>query len=245
MSHFFVKPDQITDATVVITGSDVNHIKNVLRKKVGQDITVSDGVNPTYTCRISAVSSEAITAQIISRADSTRELPARIVLFQGLAKSDKLEFIIQKAVELGASEIVPVAMKNSVMKIQPEKAQAKVNRWQAIAQSAAKQSGRNVVPDVAMPMSFDKALEYSQDLEMKILTYENKSGMEYTREVISQCPGKSSIGVWVGPEGGYTPEEVEKAQNSGWLSISLGRRILRTETAGLATLAMLVYILDE
>jgi 16S rRNA (uracil1498-N3)-methyltransferase len=156
-----------------------------------------------------------------------------------------LELIIQKAVELGCSEIVPVAMKNCVMKIIPQKAEAKTKRWCAIAESAAKQCGRSIIPTITMPMTFDKALEYGAQLEEKLLPYENQRGMEHTREVMQACRGYKSIGIWIGPEGGYALEEVEKATAAGWKPISLGQRILRTETAGMAALAMLVYVLDE
>lgn len=245
MSHFFVEPEQISGGTVTITGTDVNHIKNVLRKKQGDVIIVSDGRNTDFTCRICDISQELVSAQIISADENASELPARIVLFQGLPKSDKMELIIQKAVELGAAEIVPVAMKNCVMKIVPQKAEAKVKRWRAIAESAAKQSGRNFVPEVAMPMTFSQALEYGASLDVKLLPYENQRGMEHTRCIMRQCVGKKSIGVWIGPEGGYAPEEIDRACAAGWTLVSLGRRILRTETAGLAALAMLIYVLDE
>ena len=244
MSHFFVSPEQIQNGMAVITGGDVNHIRNVLRKKPGDPISVSDGVSPTYLCAIEEVSDGQIVARILSQAEGSTELSQRVVLFQGLPKGDKMELIVQKAVELGVSEIVPVAMHNCVMKLAPQKAEARIRRWQAIAESAAKQSGRNRLPAVSMPLSFREALTYGSALEMRLLPYENSRGMDRTRELIRRCRDLGSVGLFIGPEGGYTPEEVDLAKQAGWEPVSLGCRILRTETAGLAALAMLVYELD-
>ena len=245
MYQFFVEEEQVHSDSISITGGDVNHIKNVLRMKNGEKIRVSSKSGQAYFCHISSILDDEVIAAIDSEDETGTELDNHIVLYQGLPKGDKMELIIQKAVELGVSEIVPVAMKNCVMKIVPQKAEAKVKRWRAIAESAAKQSGRNFVPEVAMPMTFSQALEYGASLDVKLLPYENQRGMEHTRCIMRQCVGKKSIGVWIGPEGGYAPEEIDRACAAGWTLVSLGRRILRTETAGLAALAMLIYVLDE
>ncbi|MBQ8975070.1 MAG: 16S rRNA (uracil(1498)-N(3))-methyltransferase [Oscillospiraceae bacterium] len=246
MSQFFVSPEQINVAAVAITGGDVNHIKNVLRKRVGDSITVSDGVNLPYICRITELSGDIVRAEIVSQLGFSPELPVKVTLFQGLAKGDKMDLIIQKTVELGVSEIVPVAMHNCVMRLDQKKADSRVKRWQAIAESAAKQSRRGIIPTVTMPMTFSAAMEYARPMSRKLLPYEHERGMERTRQIIDSCAGCESIGIFIGPEGGYTPEEVSEATESfGWSVISLGRRILRTETAGMCALSMLVYALDK
>ena len=177
------------------------------------------------------------------------ELSNRIVLFQGLPKADKMELIIQKAVELGASEIIPVAMKNCVVKLDDKKAAAKVSRWQSIAESAAKQSKRTLIPTVQMPVSWKEALNLAKALDITLVPYENERGMQATREIIGDIGAKESIGIMIGPEGGFSDAEIAMVDEAhadcgSFHRISLGRRILRTETAGLATLAMLVYQLD-
>lgn len=154
-----------------------------------------------------------------------------------------MELIIQKAVELGVSEIIPVAMKNCVVKLDEKKAVAKVKRWQAIAESAAKQSKRTVIPEVAMPISWKEAVRRAKELDITLVPYENERGMQATRKIMQGIPDGASIGVMIGPEGGFAPDEIA-AVDGTMHRISLGRRILRTETAGLATLSMLIYTLD-
>ena len=172
------------------------------------------------------------------------ELSNRIYLFQGLPKNEKMELIIQKAVELGVYEVIPVAMRNCVVKLDDKKAEGKVKRWQAIAESAAKQSKRTIIPNIAMPISYKQAIERAKELDVTLVPYENERGMEATRELILGIKKGESIGIIIGPEGGFAEEEIEMVKD-GMHRISLGRRILRTETAGLATLSMLIFHLDD
>ena len=172
-------------------------------------------------------------------------MPVRITLFQGIPKSDKLELIIQKAVELGACEIVPVAMKRSVAKIEPKKAQKKVERFNAIALSAAKQAKRSLIPTVSMPMSWQEAVAYGKTMERCIVPYEDERGMNHARELVKSLHGVKSIGIYIGPEGGFDEKEIEQAKQSGFEIMTLGRRILRTETAGLTALSILMFELEE
>lgn len=254
MYRFFVSPEQIAGEQIVITGDDVNHIKNVLRMKPGESVRISAGSTEDYLCVIESLESQEILLRIESQEESAVELPADIYLFQGLPKGDKMELIIQKAVELGARGVIPVAMKRSVVKLDAQKAASRVKRWNAISESAAKQSGRLQIPEVSMPVSFSQALAMAADFEWKILPYENAEGMEGLRSYMTQiaesvkAESKAAkpvrIGVFIGPEGGFDEKEVEQAAEAGWKSISLGRRILRTETAGLAALSMLVYVLE-
>lgn len=243
MYQFFVEEEQVHSDSISITGGDVNHIKNVLRMKNGEKIRVSSKAGQAYFCHISSILDDEVIAAIDSADETGTELDNHIVLYQGLPKGDKMELIIQKAVELGVSEIVPVAMKNCVVKLDEKKAQSKCKRWQAIAESAAKQSKRTVIPQIQMPLSWKQALEEAKELDVVLVPYENERGMEATREIFRSIPEGASIGVMIGPEGGFSPEEIAQLDKD-MHRISLGRRILRTETAGMATLSMLIYELD-
>ena len=233
------------DKSIAITGDDVNHIKNVLRLKVGEEITVSDGEGTDYMCRIGGIEKDMVTADIEDIVKNASELSCRITLFQGMPKSDKLEFIIQKAVELGVYEIVPVMTKRTVVKIDEKKSAKKLERYNAIAKSAAEQSGRGIIPTVKDFMSFKEALSYAKSLDMNIIPYEEAFGIGYSREVIKSINYKKSLGIFIGPEGGFAKEEVEAAEAIGAKCITLGNRILRTETAGLAVLSIIMFEIEE
>lgn len=233
------------DKNVTITGEDVNHIKNVLRLKCGDEILVSDGEGTDYQCRISELNADSVVADIEDVFRNSAELPVKITLFQGMPKSDKLELIIQKAVELGVTEIVPLMTKRTVVKIEDKKAGKKLERYNMIARSAGKQSGRGVIPEVKAFMTFKEAIGYAKELDMNIIPYEDARGMEYARQVIQEIKGKKSLGIFIGPEGGFAKEEVEQAMEIGAKCITLGNRILRTETAGLTVLSIIMFALDE
>lgn len=245
MPRFFVDACDTKGKSIVITGEDVNHIKNVLRLKIGDEITINDKENIDYICNISSFDDGAVVADIVDVMKNAAELPVKIVLFQGLPKLDKLEFIIQKAVELGVSEIVPVVTKRSIVKVDPKKEEKKLARYQAIATSAAKQSGRGVVPEVKAFMSYKEAIKYAASLDMTIIPYEEAKGVKYSKEVIKSIKGKESLGIFIGPEGGFAKEEVDLAMENGASAITLGHRILRTETAGLTTLSIIMFELEE
>ena len=244
MYQFFVEEEQVHSDSISITGGDVNHIKNVLRMKNGEKIRVSSKSGQAYFCHISSILDDEVIAAIDSADETGTELDNHIVLYQGLPKGDKMELIIQKAVELGVSEIVPVAMKNCVVKLDDKKAKSKVTRWQAIAESAAKQSKRSLIPEVKMPMSYKEAVAYAKGLDVKLVPYENEHGMSGTKAAMEQIEKGESVAVFIGPEGGFAPEEIEMVRDEMQL-ISLGRRILRTETAGIAALAILGYQLES
>ncbi|MCM1287977.1 MAG: 16S rRNA (uracil(1498)-N(3))-methyltransferase [Clostridium sp.] len=244
MHRFYVENFSGMGNAVAITGSDVNHIKNVLRLKTGDEIIVGDGSGTDYTCRIEGIEQDRVTAVICDVTRNAAELETKIILFQGMPKSDKLELIIQKTVELGVSEIVPVITKRTVVRIEKNKEEKKLERYNAIAASAAKQSGRGVIPRVMPFMSFQEALSYAKNLDMCIMPYENAKGMEYARRVIKDIKGKKTLGIFIGPEGGFADEEADAAVSMGAKSISLGSRILRTETAGLAALSIIMFEID-
>lgn len=247
MFQFFVDKSQIheSEGLAYITGPDVNHISHVLRMKPGEQFYVTDGERQgKYLCALKSVSADQVVCDIVQNITDTTELPCEIVLYQGLPKADKMELIIQKAVELGASRIVPVETKRSVVKLDAKKAQAKISRWQGIAEAAAKQSKRDVIPVIGELMTLKEALKEAADFEVSMMPYENAEGMAYTRSLLeSICPGQR-VAIFIGPEGGFDDSEVEAALSMGTKPVTLGRRILRTETAGLAILSMLVYVLE-
>lgn len=244
MHHFFAEPSQIADGKVTIIGADVNHMKNVLRMKPGEQVEISDGDGLRYICVIENFADECVHLRIEDVEADAVELPSKIYLFQGLPKSDKMELIIQKAVELGAFEVIPVVTKRAVVKLDEKKAAKKVQRWNAISEGAAKQSGRSIVPKVHDVLSYAEALEYARQMDVRLIPYEKASGMEVTRQAVETiCPGQS-VAVFIGPEGGFEETEVEQAEEAGALPVSLGKRILRTETAGLAVLSVLMYHLE-
>ena len=248
MYQFFVEEEQVqeTENRIVITGSDVNHISNVLRMKTGEKIRISSTKGCSYFCKIAELTMDEVIAKIEAVDETGTELSNNIYLFQGLPKSDKMELVIQKAVELGVYEVIPVSMKNCVVKLDEKKAQGKRKRWQAIAESAAKQSKRTMIPQIHEVLSFKEAVQTAQKMDIVLVPYENERGMDATRELLHGIQRGQSIGVFIGPEGGFAPEEIAMvAEQESMHKISLGRRILRTETAGLATLAMLVYELDD
>lgn len=245
MHRFYVGTENIEDNRIVITGSDVNHIKNVLRLNKGEKIVICDGQGQDYYCIIDNVAKEQVIAVIEDKQKANTELRTKIYLFQGLPKKDKMEFIVQKAVELGVYEIVPVKMKRTIVKIDNEKKErAKLNRWQTIANEASKQSRRGILPNVHEIVSYKEAIDMAKELEYVILPYELVENMEYTRKSIEEASKCSSIGIFIGPEGGFDEEEVSFAKEIGIKTITLGNRILRTETAGLTALAMLMYNIE-
>lgn len=246
MYQFFVDPSQIQGKRIIIKGKDVNHIKNVLRMKAGDEISVSNGVDgKEYRCGIAAFQEEEIICELRFIKEEGIELPSKIYLFQGLPKADKMELIVQKAVELGVYEIIPVAAKRSVVKLDEKKAKNKVLRWQGIAEAAAKQSRRGIIPKVQDVMNFRDAVSYSSFAQVKVIPYELAESMEKTKRIISGIKLGEDIAIFIGPEGGFAEEEVKEAVNAGIIPITLGKRILRTETAGMTVLSILMYHLEQ
>lgn len=245
MQQFFAEPSWIRENKFFMQGSDVNHIRNVLRMKPGEDVRVNDGRGKTYLCCISSYEEQTAVLDILKELDSDTELPSRIILFQGLPKGDKMEWIVQKAVELGAYSIVPFAAKRSVVKLDEKKAAKKRARWQLIAKGAAEQSGRGIIPEVSTVRTFAEALGMAGDLDVVLIPYELEEGMKETARVLENIECGQSVGIFIGPEGGFEEEEVERAKEAGAYAITLGKRILRTETAGLTTLSVLMYHLES
>lgn len=247
MYQFFVEPNQINinDKRVTILGSDVNHIKNVLRMKTGEEIAVSNGQDgKEYRCGILSLEEDCVLCELRFVKEDAVELPSKVYLFQGLPKADKMELIIQKAVELGVHQVIPVAAKRCVVKLDDRKAKSKIARWQGIAEAAAKQSKRGIIPQVTEVMSFRDAVKLAADMDVRLIPYELAEGMERTKEIISALQPGQEIAVFIGPEGGFEESEIQEALDRGIEPVTLGRRILRTETAGFTVLSWIMYQLE-
>lgn len=240
MYNFFINNNNFTDDKAIINGEDVNHIKNVLRMEIGTKIyTTNSDSHLKYLSEIISISSEEVICKIIEEIPST-ELPINITLFQGLPKADKLEFIIEKATELGVSSIVPVEMRFSIAKIKNE--DQKNTRWNKIAESAAKQSKRNMIPKVEFTIDTKELLNRMADFDLVLVAYENES-KQSLKDVLKDLEKDKikNIAIIVGPEGGVDNKELEAFVSNGAKCVSLGKRILRTETAPITLLSMLVY----
>lgn len=237
MFNFFVSDDNRQGNSFNITGGDFNHIKNVLRMKQGDTFLVSCN-GESHLCEIKELYTDSLVAEIIEENHNDTTLPVKLYLFQGLPKGDKMELIIQKAVELGVEEIIPVEMDNCVVKLDDKKKKSKVTRWQAISESAAKQSKRNTIPVVSQVLSYKQALEKAKKLDALLVPYECAEGMKATKEALSEFKNGMSVGIFIGSEGGYSEKEISLATENGGKIISLGKRILRTETAAITALSM-------
>lgn len=244
MPRFFVKPEDIENSFIKISGDEYNHIKNVLRLKASDIITVSDGLGMDYTARIDSFEANCVIADIISSNNNYTEPPIEVTLYQGIPKSDKMDLIIQKSIELGVSRIVPVKMDRTVVKFGSEKdIDSKVTRWQRIALEASKQCNRGKLPKVDRPVTFDAALKLSGNSQLRILPYENEKSNKL-KNALEKSEIKD-ISVFIGPEGGFSEAEVRSAEHANVLPVTLGPRILRTETAGIAVLSILMYELGD
>lgn len=237
MFNFFVDESARQENQFRITGADYNHIRNVLRMQPGDNFLVSCG-GTSCLCQLEMLEEDAVLAQIVEEDYQNTELPVRFYLFQGLPKGDKLELIIQKAVELGAAGIAPVEMSRCVVKLDEKKKKARQTRWQSIAESAAKQSKRNVIPEVWDVLTYQQAMAKVSEMDLFLVPYENERGMAATREALLQIKPGMSVGILVGPEGGFDPQEIALAREKGAAIISLGKRILRAETAAVTAMSM-------
>lgn len=238
MYNFFIDKTNFLGDKVKINGADFNHIKNVLRMKQGEQFLVSfDG--KSSLCELEGFDGDYALANVIEQDFQDTALPIEIYLFQGLPKSDKLELVIQKAVELGVYQIIPVQMERCIAKIENNKVKQKTERFNSIAESSAKQSKRTIIPNVSEPLSFKNALEMAKGLDILLIPYENEQGILSTKNALEKIKKGDKVGVLIGPEGGFAQNEIDLAKEVG-LSISLGKRILRTETASITALSMLM-----
>lgn len=240
MHNFFIKNNFFSEDKAIITGEDVNHIKNVLRMNIGTKIyTTNHDTHVKYLSEIVSINSDMIECKLLEEIPST-ELPINITLFQGLPKADKLEYIIEKSTELGVNTIIPVEMRFSIAKIKNE--DQKNIRWNKIAESAAKQSKRNIIPKVELTIDVKELANRIKEFDLVVVAYENenKDSLKKVLETINKQE-LNNIAIIVGPEGGIDNSELEVFISNGAKCVTLGKRILRTETAPLAILSMLIY----
>ena len=244
MFNFFADENAKQNSQYIINGTDYNHIKNVLRMNIGDTCLISCG-GKSDLCEIASFYEDAVCLNIIEEDYNDTELPVKIYLFQGLPKGDKMEYIIQKCVELGVFAVVPTQMKHCIVKLDDKKAKSKIARWQSISESAAKQSKRNIIPEIMEVLSFEKALEFAKTLDMIMVPYENKDGMKATVEALYELQNVKSVGIFIGPEGGFEEKEIEKTLAANAKVISLGKRILRTETAAITSVSMCMLEIEK
>lgn len=243
MFNFFASENSRSGDFYYITGSDYNHIINVLRMKKGDTFLVSaDGKGDL--CELYDYDTETVTAKIIEEGYKNTDLLSEIYLFQGLPKADKMELIIQKTVELGVHAVVPVEMSRCVVKLDEKKKKSKRERWQSISESAAKQSKRNIIPEVYNAVSYKEMLKMASEMDLFLVPYENKDGMKSTAQALTEVTKAKKIGILIGPEGGFDEKEIEEAVKAGGRTVSLGSRILRTETAAITAVAMCMLELE-
>jgi 16S rRNA (uracil1498-N3)-methyltransferase len=250
MSRFFVEKSAVDkkSGTIAITGEDVKHIRSVLRSMPGDSLELSDGAGTDFEVTIESIEKESILARITGERPNRTEPSVDITLFQGVPKADKMDFIIQKCVELGVNRIVPVMTARTVVKFDSAKdSAAKAARWQRIALEAAKQCDRGIVPQVDEPVRFAEALKRAGSCRLRLLPYEEETegGLRGQLEKFKAGNPALKIAVFIGPEGGFTAEEVAKAVKDGFVSVTLGPRILRTETAGIAVVSIIGYELGD
>ncbi|MBI5699725.1 16S rRNA (uracil(1498)-N(3))-methyltransferase [Candidatus Saganbacteria bacterium] len=246
MNRFYVPSDQIKGDEVSITGSDVNHIKNVLRLKAGDKIEVFDGSQKSYLCELQEFNREFIRGMIISETKKDIEPTIKVTLAQCLLKGKKMDLVIQKAVELGVDRVIPVTSERSVPDIK-EKEDKKLSHWRTIAKEAAEQCGRTLVPDISSLLSFEELLKLGKTFDLALVPWELETGnslKQALKEPRRLAAGPASFLVTIGPEGGFSNEEIAKAGSAGFKAVSLGRRILRAETAAISTLANIYFFLD-
>lgn len=253
MPRFFVKKDQVIDDLIIIKGEDVKHIKNVIRKQIGDILEICNQDNgKAYKCKIVKFEETQIVTQILNELeDQNKDTDdIKIDIYQGLPKSDKMELIIQKSVELGANAIIPVEMKRCVVKIDSKSENKKIERWQKIAESAAKQCGRSNIPEIRNILKIQDISKLAKQYDAILVAYENEKENYIKKElkILKEkylTKGRLDLAIVIGPEGGLEESEVQLLKENGSRIISLGNRILRTETVALNVLSIIMYEFDK
>ena len=245
MYRFFINSGQVSGGFVSIEGADAHHMRDVLRMQPGEEVEAADEQGNVYACRVGSLDTDEVRLEVLKVGVSENELPVAVTLCVGLPKFEKMELIVQKAVELGAARIVPVAMKRSVVKLDEKKAKSKVARWQAIAEAAAKQSKRGIIPEVGDVVPLKTALREAAAAGRILLPYECAEGIEKTREILGSFRPGEAVTIFIGPEGGFGLDEVEAAKEAGAEIVTLGRRILRVETAAITAMALVMFYTER
>ncbi|MBQ7076970.1 MAG: 16S rRNA (uracil(1498)-N(3))-methyltransferase [Lachnospiraceae bacterium] len=242
MFQFFIDESNKNDNLIYVTGEDLHHMKDVVRISPKEKVRVSVG-KKSFIAELSNYEDDRAVLNILEEVPSS-ELSLNVTLYQGMPKGEKFEFIIEKATELGATRIVPVMMENSVVKLKEDKVKGKIERWQKIIEAAAKQSKRSVIPLISSPMPYKEALEDAKSCDLVLVPYENERGVSFTKELLSDVRNKKSVAVFIGPEGGFSDKEVALTKEYGYNLVSLGNRILRTETAAICALSLIMIEAD-
>ena len=246
MSKFFVKTEQINNNDIVIIGDDVNHIINVLRMKKTDKVQIcNQDTGDNYNAEIVNYSKNEVECKIISKINETTESNVHITLFQGIPKFEKMELIIQKSVELGANSIIPVNMKRCVVKLEGKDEIKKNERWQKIAESAAKQCGRSFIPEVKHLINVKEICNWINEYDVIIVAYENEKENTLKAELKKLKATDLKIGIVIGPEGGFEESDIKLLKESGAKIVTLGDRILRTETVALNVLSIIMYEFEQ
>lgn len=245
MRVFFTDRSDIGESEIFLSGDNHHHIKNVLRLPAGEEITVKTGGSISYVCEIKSYEDDRVVCTVKESIQTDTELPVYIDVFQGIPKGDKLELIIQKCTELGAAGIIPVMTSRSIVKLDEKKKKAKHERWEKIALNASEQSRRGRVCHVGEPVTFAEAMDMAAGYDRFIIPYECAEGFSYTREVFDSIKSGERLALFIGPEGGFSDEEISLAKAAGADVITLGKRILRTETAAMYVLSVMGYLFEE
>lgn len=246
MPKFFVSNSQIENNNIYIIGQDVNHITNVLRLNIGDSINVCDtSSEQNYICSIKKIDKEKINCEIIKKEEKNTEPNVQLTICQGIPKGEKMELIIQKSTELGVKNIIPVKMNRCISKIENKNEAKKISRWQKIAEVAAKQSGRNIIPKIENSMTIKELCNQIEEYDVVLVAYEQEKNNKLKEELKKLKKDDIKIAVIVGPEGGIEKEEVDILKSNGAKIITLGKRILRTETVGIALSSIIMYELEQ
>lgn len=249
MPKFFVAENQINNNKITIIGNDVNHIKNVLRQKSGDKITICDiSKEQDYLCEIDKIEEKSIDCNIIEKLENNTESNVKVTIFQGLPKADKMELVIQKSVELGVYDITPLQMKRCVVKLNEKDKAKKIQRWQKISEVAAKQCGRNIIPKINNIVNVKEVCNLCNEYDIVLIAYENEKENTLKKELknLKKLDKEEiKVAIIIGPEGGIAPEEIEMFEENGAKIITLGNRILRTETVALSVLSIIMYELEK
>jgi 16S rRNA (uracil1498-N3)-methyltransferase len=236
----FVAFDKVVENFATIEGSDVNYLKNVMRLKVGDELSIMDSKSKEYNAKIKSYSNDEIMVELLGEKHPKSESRVKITIAQGIPKNPKMDLVVQKATELGAQRIVPIKTERSIVKMSEDKEEAKVNRWQKIAKEAAEQSGRLIIPFVDEPIEIKELLIMKNDFDKCVVLWEMEKEMSIKRFLQENHDIKSLL-VLIGPEGGFSHDEVEMVKKEGFISVNIGSRIVRTETAAITVLSMIDY----
>ncbi len=246
MLKFFVKSEQIYENKIIIVGKDINHIKNVLRSQIGEKIIVGDEeTGESYICQIEVIEKEFLQATIIEKLKEQREPHTYIHIFQGLPKADKMEQIIKKGTEIGVSEFTPIRLERCVVKLNDKDSRNKVERWQKVAEAAAKQCKRDKIPKVNSVYNLKNIYEILKEYDIVLLAYEEEKKHQLKEELKKIKKENLKIAIIIGPEGGITENEVKELEQYGTIPVTLGKRILRTETAPIVIATIILYELGD